>query len=78
MAEESANFRTDDNGEFLPMIAGLTKEKLEARKQEAEKAKEQAFATIHHWYGVIADCDYWLAELDKGEGAGQNKLPPKL
>ena len=49
----------------------MTKEKLLARKQEAEKAKEQALASLYHWSGVIADCDHWLqAEHDSTEPKG--------
>jgi hypothetical protein len=49
----------------------MTKEKLLARKREAEKAKEQALANLYHWSGVIADCDHWLeAEYESVEQNG--------
>lgn len=44
----------------------MTKEKLLARKREAEKAKEQALANLYHWSGVIADCDHWLEAEHEG------------
>jgi hypothetical protein len=72
--EKSANYLTDDKG--LPMTMGLsamTEEKLQARKQEAEKAREQALANARHWGGVIADCDYWLEESRKDERAEQKR-----
>jgi hypothetical protein len=61
---------------ILPMATGLTamtEEKLQARKQEAETAREQALANARHWGGVIADCDYWLAESRKDESARQKR-----
>jgi hypothetical protein len=61
---------------ILPMTMGLsamTEEKLQARKQEAEKAREQALANARHWGGVIADCDYWLEESRKDERAEQKR-----
>jgi hypothetical protein len=51
----------------------MTEEKLQARKQEAEKARDLALANARHWNGVIADCDHWLAESRKGQSAGQNR-----
>jgi hypothetical protein len=54
-------------------LTAMTEEKLQARKQEAEKAREQALANARHWGGVIADCDYWLAESQKDERTGQNR-----
>ena len=51
-------------------LTAMTEEKLQARKQEAEKARDQALANARHWGGVIADCDYWLAESRKDESAG--------
>jgi hypothetical protein len=48
----------------------MTKEELEARKREAER-------TIEHWYGVIADCNYWLEKLGKKPiGDAAPKLVP--
>jgi hypothetical protein len=61
---------------ILPMTTGMTamtEEKLQARKQEAERAREQALNNARHWGGVIADCDYWLEESRKEEGGEQNK-----
>jgi hypothetical protein len=57
------------------MTTGISEEKLQARKQEAEKARDQALNNARHWGGVIADCDYWLEESQKGESAEQNKPP---
>lgn len=52
----------------------MTKEKIQARKKEAEKAKEQALANLYHWSGVIADCDHWLeAEFPEAESVAQKK-----
>jgi hypothetical protein len=58
---------------ILPMTTGITEEKLQARKQEAETAREQALNNARHWAGVIADCDYWLEESQKDESAKPNK-----
>jgi hypothetical protein len=54
------------------MTTAITEEKLQARKQEAEDARDQALNNARHWAGVIADCDYWLAESQKDESAEQN------
>jgi hypothetical protein len=43
----------------------MTKEKLLARKAEAEKQRDQLVGQINGLIGIIQDCDYWLAELDK-------------
>jgi guanylate kinase len=61
---------------ILPMTKELSEERLQARKQEAEKARDQALNNARHWAGVIADCDYWLEESQKDESAEQNK--PRL
>jgi hypothetical protein len=58
---------------ILPMTTGITKEKLQARKQEAETARDQALNNARHWAGVIADCDHWLEESQKDESSEQNK-----
>jgi hypothetical protein len=55
------------------MTTGITEERLQARKQEAETARDQALNNARHWAGVIADCDYWLEESQKDESAEQNK-----
>jgi len=58
------------------MTMEMTEEKLRARKQEAENARDQALNNARHWAGVIADCDYWLEESQTDESAEQNK--PRL
>jgi hypothetical protein len=60
---------TDSNGANRRM----TKEKLLARRQEAEGARENALANAQRWYGVMADCDYWLEQLQEDSVAGQAK-----
>ena len=45
----------------------MTKEKVEARKQFLQEAFEEAkIHTIALQVG-IKECEYWLAELEKGE-----------
>ena len=55
------------------MTMEITEERLRARKQEAENARDLALNNARHWAGIIADCDYWLEESQKGESAEQNK-----
>ena len=43
----------------------MTKEKLTARKEELLKTREQIIANFNIVAGLIQDCDYWLAELEK-------------
>lgn len=45
----------------------MTREKLLERKAGAQKALQTYTQNAQLMAGVIADCDYWLAELDKAE-----------
>ena len=56
------------------MTKGISEERLQARKQEAETARDQALNNARYWAGVIADCDYWLEEPQKDESENKPRL----
>jgi hypothetical protein len=52
----------------------ITRKALEDRIMELEKGLEQAKANLHAYEGAIADCKFWLEQLDKPV----NPVPPEL
>ena len=60
-----------------PPKAVLTKADLEGRLIQLKQGLEQAQANVHAYEGAIADCQYWLEELNKKSQPPAPKPQPK-
>ncbi len=54
----------------------VTRDALQQRKASLEIGLEQLQANLHATQGAIAECDYWLAQLDTPAVAPANDTPP--
>jgi len=45
----------------------ITREMIEARKQQLEAERDELIAKLHAYTGALQDCEYWLEQIEKEE-----------
>jgi hypothetical protein len=61
-----------------PVPNVITKDVIEKRLADLQQQLEQAKANLHAYEGAIADCKFWLEQLDKLSQSKPEILPAPM